>query len=104
MNRGLLGIQNFEELRPAKAKALGLSSDTQGVLLNSDSVAAGGPAAAAGLKANDVITKLGNTTVKNESDLAVALILNHAGDKVPVQIMRDGKSQTVTVTLGTPQS
>ncbi len=102
VNRGLLGITNFEELRPAKAKTMGLSGDQQGVLLNDNSVAAGGPAATAGLKANDVITKLGNTVVRNEADLAVSLIVNHAGDKVPVQIMRDGKSQTVQVTLGTP--
>jgi S1-C subfamily serine protease len=102
VNRGLLGITNFEELRPAKAKALGLSNDQQGVLLNDNSVASGGPAAAAGLQANDVITKLGNTVVKNESDLAVALILNHAGDKVSVNVMRSGKQITVQVTLGTP--
>ncbi|HEY5475848.1 MAG TPA: PDZ domain-containing protein, partial [Tepidiformaceae bacterium] len=101
-NRGLLGITNFEELRSAKAKAIGLSSDQLGVLLNDNSVAASGPAATAGLQANDVITKLGNTNVKNESDLAVALILNHAGDKVNVNIMRGGKQMTVQVTLGTP--
>lgn len=102
VNRGLLGITNFEELRSAKAKALGLSSDQLGVLLNDNSVAASGPAATAGLQANDVITKLGNTVVKNESDLAVALIVNHAGDKVSVNIVRGGKAMTVQVTLGTP--
>lgn len=102
VNRGLLGIAAFEELRPAKAKSLGLSSDQQGVLLNDNSVASGGPASAAGLQPNDVITKLGNTVVKNESDLAIALILNHAGDKVNVDIMRGGKQTTVQVTLGTP--
>jgi len=104
VNRGLLGIAEFQELRPAKAKALGLSSDTQGVLLTDNSVAGGSPAASAGLKANDVITKLGNTTVKNESDLAVALIVNHAGDKVNVDIMRGGKQMTLQVTLGTPSA
>jgi len=102
VNRGLLGITNFEELRSAKAKALGLSSDQLGVLLNDNSVAASGPASTAGLQANDVITKLGNTVVKNESDLAVALIVNHAGDKVSVNIVRGGKAMTVQVTLGTP--
>jgi S1-C subfamily serine protease len=102
VNRGLLGIQNFDSLRPARAKELGLSTDQRGVLLNDASVVAGQPAAAGGLKANDVITKISDYVIRTEGDLAVALIKNHAGDRVTVEFYRDGKKSSTQVTLGTP--
>jgi S1-C subfamily serine protease len=102
VNRGFLGIGGFEALRPAKAKDLNIPDGTQGLLVGS--VDAGSPAGQAGLKANDVITKLGNTTITNEADLAVSLIRQNAGQKVTVEYYRDGKKGSVDVTLGTPQS
>ncbi|MEO8538356.1 MAG: trypsin-like peptidase domain-containing protein [bacterium] len=102
VNRGFLGISGFEALRPAKAKELNLPDGTTGLLLAD--VVATGPAGSAGLKANDVVTKLGNTNISNEADLAVALIRQGAGQKVTVEFYRDGKKQSLDVTLGTPAS
>ncbi len=102
VNRGLLGVQGFVALRPAKAKELGLDANTQGVVLTAaGAVATGGPAANAGMKTGDIITKIGSDVIHTESDLAVALIHNHAGDSIDVQVIRDGKSLTLKVTLGT---
>jgi S1-C subfamily serine protease len=100
VNRGFLGISGFEALRPAKAKELNLPAGTTGLLLAT--VSASAPAGVAGLKPNDVITKLGNTPITNEADLAVALIKQGAGETVKVEFWRDSKQQSVDVTLGTP--
>ncbi len=103
VNRGLLGIRDFEALRPAKARELGLPETTGGVwLAKSTSVASGGPAAAAGLKAGDVILKIDGNVLRSESDLAVQMIRLSPGKQVQVEFFRAGKTQTVTVTLGTP--
>lgn len=116
VDRGFLGIYAFRDLQPAKAKTLGVPVDLGGVYLPTDtgtnqfgqslgpSVVAGGPAANGGMKPGDVIVKIGNSEVHDQSQLAVALILNHAGDKVPVEVYRDGKKVELQVTLGTPSA
>ncbi len=100
VNRGFLGISGFEALRPAKATELNLPQGTTGLLLGN--VSATDPAGTAGLKAKDVITKLGNTSISSEADLAVALIRQGAGERVKVEFFRDGKRQSTDVTLGSP--
>ena len=102
MNRGLLGIQNFEALRPAKAKELGLPNGTAGVLIGSAGVASGGPADKGGIRAGDVVSKVGEFQIRNEADLAVAMIRNAPGQKVSVEYYRGDKKQTTDVTLATP--
>jgi S1-C subfamily serine protease len=102
VNRGFLGIQGFEALRPAVARQLGVPEGEGGIVVRN--VVPGGPVAQAGLQANDVIVKVGSVEVDNEADLAVALIKNQAGQKVKVEYYRDGKRQSVEVTLGSPPS
>lgn len=117
VNRGYLGIRNFQALRPAKARELGIPEGVQGVYLppaqqqatsrgtqTVTSVSAGDPADKAGIKPGDVITKIADTTIADESELSVALIKHHAGEKVSVELYRGGKKMTVDVTLGTPPS
>lgn len=103
VDRGLLGVQGFEALRPAKARELGLPAGTTGVYLPEDiaSVQAGGPAARAGIRAGDVISRIGDQEIESEGDLAVAIIGHAAGSSVEVELCRDGEKLTVTVTLGT---
>lgn len=100
VNRGYLGIQGFEALRPAVARQLGIPENEGGVVIRA--VVPGGPVAQAGLQAQDVIVKIGGIDVNNEADLAVALIKNQAGQKVTVEFYRDGKKMSAEVTLGTP--
>lgn len=76
---------------------------TNGAYLSGDStnpaVASGGPADRAGLKQGDIITKVGSHAI-NQSNSLSALIGNYkVGDKVQLTYIRDGKTQTVTVTL-----
>ena len=103
VSRGFLGIGSFEALRPARAKDLGLPSDTAGIYLkDASSVSANGPAGLAGLRAGDVITTIDGAAVKDETGLALAMIRADAGRKVDVEFYRGGKKQTVSITLGTP--
>jgi S1-C subfamily serine protease len=113
VNRALLGVQNFLELRAAKAKELGLPANTRGVWLSGTDqqtgrpvqpVLAGGPAANAGIQTDDVIVRVDKDQIRTQADLAVAMIHHKPGDKVDVQLYRGGKSMTVQVTLGTPSA
>ena len=100
MNRGFLGIGTFETLRPAKARELNIPESQGGLLVGN--VTASGPVGTAGLKAGDVIIRLGNTEIASENELMVALIKNSAGQTVTLEYYRDGKKASIQVTLGTP--
>ena len=59
-----------------------------------------GPAAAAGLKAGDVILQIENTPVSDVPSMGDALLSKSPGDTVAVTINRGGQHMTVNVTLG----
>ena len=61
----------------------------------------GGPAADAGLRAGDVVTKLGDTTIANANDLVAAIADHQPGDAVKVTAKRGARTVELTVTLGT---
>jgi S1-C subfamily serine protease len=69
-----------------------------GVLVKS--VAAGGPAATAGIVAGDLVTAIDGTSV-TDWQKAREIISSHApGDNVTVVVERGGASKTLTMTLG----
>ena len=68
-------------------------------LLVSD-VIADGPAAGAGLKAMDVIAKVGDQVVVNADQFRVLVRSRKPGDAMAVTIYRAGKELTVTIPLG----
>lgn len=59
-----------------------------------------GPAAKAGLKSGDVITRFNNREVKTQSDLPYLVGRTAPNSKVPVVVVRKGKQQTINVTIG----
>ncbi len=73
------------------------SDDPQGLRISG--VREGTPADKAGMKADDIITRLGSTNIKNIYDLTAALGDKNPGDKVEVVVIRDGRSLTLNVTL-----
>jgi serine protease DegQ len=79
------------------AKQLGADA-TGGVVVQA--VGEGGPAAAAGLRPGDIIVSIGGTPTPTTSELYQALRDHKPGDKVEVQIIRDGVKQPLKVTLG----
>jgi putative serine protease PepD len=63
-------------------------------------VADGSAAAAAGLQVGDVVTKIGSTRVTGTESLMATVRSAAPGGKVEVTYVRDGRSATTTVTLG----
>jgi putative serine protease PepD len=59
-----------------------------------------GPADDAGLRAGDVILRIGSAQVEDPSDVAEAIFPRHAGDRVAVTIERGGERRTLQVELG----
>ncbi|MFF7561448.1 S1C family serine protease [Streptomyces pseudovenezuelae] len=62
-------------------------------------VEAGGPAAKAGLKPGDVITKLDDHVIDSGPTLIGEIWTHKPGDKVKITYERDGKTRTVDLTL-----
>ncbi|GGL24920.1 S1C family serine protease [Planomonospora parontospora] len=73
------------------------TGDTAGALVSQ--VTDGSPAAQAGLRQGDVITKINDTAVE-DGDTVVGVVRGlKPGDRVTLVYLRDGRSQTVTATL-----
>ena len=63
-------------------------------------VASGSPAEKAGLKEGDIITKVNDVTLDASTSLVSELSQFAPDDSVKLTILRDGREQVVTVTLG----
>ncbi|HEY7548391.1 MAG TPA: Do family serine endopeptidase [Hyphomicrobiaceae bacterium] len=94
--RGWLGVQ-IQPVTQDIADSLGLKS-AAGALVASPQP--GSPAAAAGLKSGDVITRVDSVEIKDARDLARRIAAMEPHKSVSLGIVRDGKEQTVNVTLG----
>ncbi|HET7173671.1 MAG TPA: trypsin-like peptidase domain-containing protein [Nocardioidaceae bacterium] len=60
----------------------------------------GSPAAKAGLRAGDVITKIDGTAITGPDDLVTVIRSDQPGDKITVTYRRDGSAHTVRLSLG----
>lgn len=100
ITRPQLGIRvaSISELTDYAKKRLGVSSDIKsGVLVAS--VTKNGTAAKAGIKAGDVITKVDSKDISDVASLHTVLYSHKVGDHVTVQVVRDGKTKDINVTL-----
>jgi serine protease Do len=66
---------------------------------NQPAVVDGSPAARAGLKDHDVITKINNITIDDKTSLTAALSRFKVGDQVTLSVNRDGKVLSIKVSL-----
>lgn len=90
-----LGIAAVD-LTPAIAFELNISY-REGVLI--DEVYSDGPAALAGLRKNDIIIQVNGDEVASVQELEETVRKYSIGSKADVSFIREGKSQTVNVTL-----
>ncbi len=100
VKRAYLGVR-YMTINAEVANQYDLSVKKGALLRSSDdqnAVVAGSPAAKAGLKENDVITKVNNDQV-DALTLAGLLAQYVPGDTVTLTVLRDGKSQEIRVTL-----
>ena len=91
--RGWLGV-SIDELTPELVSSLGLRSSS-GALVTV--VRPSSPAAAAGVRANDVIVKFNRRAVEDVRDLTRAVADTPVGSVAPMEIIREGKKMTVSV-------
>jgi serine protease Do len=96
IERGFIGIQ-YSPLSPRNAVALGLPA-AAGIQISA--IVPGSPAAQAGLRVGDVVTKLNDQQIDQEHPLQSLMVKFRPNDKVRLAIIRDTVTQTVEVTLG----
>ena len=86
-------------VRPTRAVlGIQLSQETDEVTV--ESVTEGGPAAAAGLQAGDVILKIGDAGIANIDDLRSVMSGKRPGDTVTVSVQRGEETVELEVKLG----
>ncbi len=102
LERAYMGVSHVM-LTADIAKQYNLSQKEGAYIVNDsgEAVAANSPAAKAGIKAGDVITSIDSKPIGSKLPLMSAISQYTPGTKVVVSIVRDGKKQTVDVTLGT---
>ena len=93
---GFLGVK-MQDLEEATAKSLAFNG-TDGVLVTE--VGDDSPAAAAGIKVEDIITSIDGLPVHDPGSLATVVRRLSPGRTVPVALVREGKPMTLQVTLG----
>ena len=93
--RGYLGVE-IQPVSQDLAENLGLKSAAGAIV---DKVMPGTPAAEAGLKTGDVITKLNGKDIAEASDLTLQVGMLKPGEKVQLTFMRDGVEKTADATL-----
>jgi len=91
-----LGVET-QEVSSDKAKELKLPAE-RGVLL--EKIVPDSPAAKAGLKENDVITEINGQRIEGTAQFRRIIHEIPAGRTAQITVWRDGRSQSLSVTLG----
>jgi serine protease Do len=96
VTRGWLGVQ-IQPVTADIADSLGMKK-AEGAMV--DVPQQGSPAAKAGIESGDVITAVNGTSVKDARDLARKIAMMAPNISVKMDILREGKAKTLTLTLG----
>ena len=94
-SKGRLGV-SVMTLTPELRKVFGAPPD-RGVLVSH--VEPGTPAAAAGLAVGDVITQVRGRAIDRPYDVLAAIDALDEGERVPIELVRDGKARSVAAIL-----
>ena len=95
VHRGMIGV-TIQPVTSDIASSLGLSQ-VRGALVNS--VQPGSPADKAGIRRGDVITAVNGSAIKDSNDLRNDVAQMTPGSTAKMTVVRDGKDQTIDVTL-----
>lgn len=93
-------LQDGQATKPVLGVSGSLSAGDRAEGATVSSVQQGGPAAAAGIRQGDVITKIGDTAVADYADLMAQILTHKPGETVPVTIGSGSDARTVEVKLG----
>ncbi len=94
--RGWLGVV-IQKVTEDHAKALGLKERTGALVAE---VQKDSPAAKAGMLAGDVVTKFDGKEIHEWRNLPISVANTPVGKSVVLEIIRDGKSKTISLTVG----
>ena len=95
VDRGFLGV-SIQNLTPALAQQFKLDRINGALVAD---VSAGGPADSAGFKSGDVVRQFNDKPVKDASQFKLQVAETAPGTKVTVQVVRNGETKTLEVTL-----
>ncbi|HEY0411930.1 MAG TPA: Do family serine endopeptidase [Allosphingosinicella sp.] len=96
VQRGYIGV-SLQDIDDSIAESLGVPKN-RGELIRG--VTAGGPAARAGIQQGDVVISVGGQPVTPDQSLAYLVSQQPVGSRVPLEVVRGGQHQTVTVAIG----
>ena len=96
VSRGWLGVK-IQNIDDDTAQSIGLG-EAKGALINE--VTPNGPAAQAGLKAQDAILSVNGTKINDSRDLARKIAEFSPNTSVDVRVLRESKEQSIKVKLG----
>ncbi len=96
VTRAWLGVW-FQSVTSEMGEKFGLENGN-GVLISE--VIKGSPADKAGLKAGDIIVALNGNKITGSSEFQGEIMYRDVGEKIDLKLIREGKKQTFTVTLG----
>ncbi len=94
--RGWLGV-SIQNLTPELAKSLGIK-ETEGALISG--IETNSPADKAGFKRRDLVVEFNGKKVLDSTSLRNMVSATTPGKKADFKIIRDGKEQPISVTLG----
>ena len=94
--RGWLGVM-IQNVTADLAKSFGLEKASGALVAD---VAPNGPAKEAGIERGDVIVAFNGQTIEDSADLPTIVAQTPVGEKVDVDIVRDGHAKTVQVEIG----
>jgi S1-C subfamily serine protease len=97
--RGSFGV-TLQDLTPDLARALDLPAGSQGAVVSE--VKSGSAAAQAGLQAGDLIVGVNQQAVRSATDLRTQLALLRVGERLGLEIMRDGRSRRLSAQMADP--
>lgn len=96
IERGFLGV-SIVPVNDDLADSLGLPRN-RGEFVQS--VQSDGAAEQAGIKAGDVVTKINGSAVTKDQTLSFLVANITPGTKIPIELIREGKTRTVNATVG----
>ena len=96
VDRGYMGV-SIQDINPSLAEQFGLSQDQHGALISD--VMPDSPADKAGLKSGDIVLEFNGKAVPGSNRLQYEVAGTAPGSSVPVKILRNGKEQTIQLTV-----
>jgi len=99
VQRGYLGVSflSANDLSEEDKKRAGVPAGTEGIYVSD--VPTDGGAYAAGIRKGDILKKISDKEIASGAEMLGLIGRYKPGDKIPVTYLRNGKENTVTVTL-----